>query len=521
MQKLTVHNPKYLSYTSQNDKEERITIDILGGVDLINLDRLVATLRIGYGNYPMYRQTIDLYSESQIDKLLRKLCDRFELKLLEVSRSIHDMILSLEKYRLQNVQYSQAYEVESYKPNKESAEQAIKTLKSKTLTKQIIENFNKLGIIGEDENILTLTIAMASHKYSNPFSVLCVAKAGIGKSYIIHQLSSCIAEEDCRYHNEITPTALYYSQSRDINNKVLFIEDVEWTKKMLKALSGLQSNQRLVTTRATKDKDGMFHASSFEINSKLCMIGCTDQDRSNYGLTLPFLHLQLNESKDQDKAIMEYQKKRKAGLVSTDEIEQARHQIKCLVSCLENIKIINPYAPLIELPKDVSHPRKTLWLLLNFIEVVTYFFQHQRKQYADSDTGEVFIKTHPDDIELAYKLLKHNLFRRADELSTAARKFYHWLGQYLKEAQVREFKAIDIRKAKTIHPRTLNRYLSELRYYSYLTVSGGNKHRDGYSYKLTELSSHSDARARIDKELKENLKKIRQVNRKKIHQSMD
>src|SRR5699024_10334884 len=121
-----------------------------------------------------------------------------------------------------------------------------------------------------------------------------------------------------------------------------------------------------------------------------------------------------------------------------------------------------------DLPEEVAHPRKSLLLLLNFIEVVTYFFQYQREQVADKETGEVFIKTHPADIELAFKYLKHNLFRRSDELTTSARGFYTWLKKYLDEAKTKQFTSLDLRKAKTIHPRTLNRYLQELKLFDYI-----------------------------------------------------
>ena len=167
---------------------------------------------------------------------------------------------------------------------------------------------------------------------------------------------------------------------------------------------------------------------------------------------------------------------------------------------------------MIELPEDVAHPRKSLLLLLNFIEIISYFFQHQRKAITDKDTGELSIQTHPDDIALAFRLLKKSLFRRADELSTSARGFYHWLTDFLTEAKTQQFTALDIRKARSIHPRTLNRYLQELKLYSYVKVTGGNKHREGYRYRLTDFGNQTDVQARIEKALETTLKKIKTSN---------
>jgi uncharacterized protein YdiU (UPF0061 family) len=160
------------------------------------------------------------------------------------------------------------------------------------------------------------------------------------------------------------------------------------------------------------------------------------------------------------------------------------------------------------LPEDLPHPRKTLLLLLNFIDTITFFRQYQRETTADKDTGEVLIKTHPEDIELAFALLKNSLFRRADELSTTARGFYNWLKKYLSEAKTNQFTALDVRKAKRIHPRTLNRYLQELTLFNYIQITGGNKYREGYRYKITNLNEDNGLNIGIEKALQATLKNV-------------
>jgi DNA-binding HxlR family transcriptional regulator len=206
---------------------------------------------------------------------------------------------------------------------------------------------------------------------------------------------------------------------------------------------------------------------------------------------------------------MEYQKKIRAGLINKDEITATQRRLKCVLSSLKSTSIINPYATLINLPDDIPHPRKTLLLLLNFIDVITFFFQYQREQTVDESTGEIFIKTAPEDIELAFKLLKNSLFRRADELSTTARGFYGWLKKYLTEAKTKQFTALDIRKVKRIHPRTLNNYLNELKLFNYLQITGGNKHREGFIYKLTDINELTELQNGIEQSLKQTLENIK------------
>ncbi len=516
MPQLHITNSHFLTY-----KSDFLTIDILGGVDLSQIERMICTLRITYKNYPPYRPTLDLYNDDQTDRLLRTLCDKWELKLIDVSRTLYDLTLKLEDYRLEQLKFKGKNQKPSFEPTPEEKKEAIKLLKSKNLIQNLTQKLNQTGIIGEDENALILFMAMASYRSANPFSVICLAKSGIGKSYILQKLSACAPDGSYSFHTHISENAIYYFKSDDIHQKMLFVEDLEWTTSMLQPLATLQTQGRLIKTRATKNKDGMLHSTTFEVKGKPCLLACAYSDKNYESLSLPFLMLHLNHSHAQDIAIMEYQKRCKAGQVKTEQQQQTQHLLKCLIASLENVSIINPYAELINLPEDVAHPRKSLLLLLNFIETITFLHQHQREQLTDKETGEVFIKTAPEDIELAFKLLKNSLFRKADELSTSARGFYHWLRNYLQQAKTEQFTALDIRKEKSIHPRTLNRYLQELKLYSYIQVTGGNKHREGYRYKITAFGNQTDVQNRIEKELKITLEKIQKHHQKTIEKQKE
>ncbi len=503
MKKLQIHSPRFITY-----EDELFTIDVLGGIDIQQIERMTCTLRIKHKEYPPYRTTLDFYNEHQGDKLMRTLCDKWELSLLDVSKSIYAIIAALENYKLDRLKYPKKQK-EDFELSSEERKNAIKILKNKKLLQVIAEHLNQTGIIGEDDNTKILFMSMASYKFKNPFSVICLAKSGIGKSYILQKLSECMPSSAYSFHTQISANALYYFDNEQINNKVLFVEDLEWTTEMLHPLSTLQTQGKLIKTRATKNKDGMLHSTTFEVSGKLCLLACAYADKNYENMGLPFLMLHLNHSSQQDIAVMSYQKQVKAGKILAQSISTSQHLLKCLIATLQNLSVINPYAELINLPQDIAHPRKTLLLLLNFIEIITYFFQYQRKQTTDKQTGEIYIETHPDDIELAFKLLKSSLFRRADELSTTARGFYYWLTAFLKKAKTKQFTALDIRKARAIHPRTLNRYLQELKLYAYVQVIGGNKHREGYRYKITDFGNQNSIQKRIEAELKTTLENIR------------
>lgn len=503
VQNLYITNAHLITY-----KDDFLIIDILGGVDMNQVERMVCTMRITHTNFPPYRTTIDLYKDNQIEKLQRILCDKWELKLIDVSRTLHNLTLQIEEYRLRELKFLGKSRMPNFELREEDKKESIAFLKNINLVTELTLSLNDTGILGEDDNAVILFLALSSYKFSNPFSVLYLAKSGMGKSYILRKLSECMPPNAYTFHTRISPNALYYFDSSMINGKALLIEDLEWTTQMLSPLATLQSQGRLVNTRATKDKDGMLHSTTFEVVANLCLVACAYSDKNLEELSLPFLCLHLNHSNAQDILIMEYQKKIKAGQIQNEDIMTIQTELKNVIATLQNVHIINPYATIINLPNEVAHPRKSLLLLLNFIEIITYFFQYQRENRVDQSTGELVVITHPNDIELAFKLLRNNLFKRADELGTPVRSFYNWLTTFLTEAQTQQFTALDIRKVKTIHPRTLNRYLQELTLFSYIQIIGGNKNREGYIYKHTNLGNQTDTNSKMEISLQNTLKNV-------------
>ena len=57
-------------------------------------------------------------------------------------------------------------------------------------------------------------------------------------------------------------------------------------------------------------------------------------------------------------------------------------------------------------------------------------------------------------------------------------------------------------------PRTLNRYLTELKDYGLIEIVGGSKHKGGYEYKLRGKKDYSKVERLMSKELQAMVKRI-------------
>jgi hypothetical protein len=176
MQNLQIINPHYIIYA-----DEHFIIDVLGGVDKQQIKKMICTLKITHKHYPPYRTTLDLYTDSQVDKLIRTLCDKWGVTLVESSKSVHALICQLETYKLERLRYPQGDKDKAFEMSEEEEQAAKNYLADKDLIPNLQKDLAQIGILGEEENALTLFLAMSSHASQTPFSVLCLAKCGIGK----------------------------------------------------------------------------------------------------------------------------------------------------------------------------------------------------------------------------------------------------------------------------------------------------------------------------------------------------
>ena len=211
---------------------------------------------------------------------------------------------------------------------------------------------------------------------------------------------------------------------------------------------------------------------------------------------------------------MDYQKKLRAGIIDYKKEIAVQQKLQNMQKVLQPLRVINPYAPLIELPQEMFKPRRTLTLLLSFIEAITFYHQYQRELKAEPASGEAYIETTPNDIEWGFKLLKETLFRRSDELSEALRGFLDQVKKITGEQQLVKFKATDIRQHIFIPPRTLQYYLKELTDYGYIQIIGG-KQRTGYEYEICRGLSESQLQQKINRQLAAVMEKIHKAHQER------
>ncbi len=503
--KLQINTPEELIY-----ENNFLRFTVLGGVKLEGLDRMRITLKIELKDSPRppVRHNLDLYNDNQLEKFIRKVAERMETGTSVIAASLSELTSELEKYRLEMLKQQQISQPQTKHLTETEKTTATENLKAPNLMEQTLQDLQDTGIQGEAENSMILYIAMTSRKTKDPLSVICLAKSGVGKSYLMEKVAECIPAEDAKEHTQFSGNSFYYYKREEIRGKVFLIEDLDGAQAVLFPIRELQTKKRISKTVTIKDKTGQLRTITLIVEGPVSVIGCTTKEKVYEDNANRAILIYLDNSKEQDEKIMNYQKQHRAGLIDTHKEKQLQEKLQNMQRVLEPIKVINPFATLIDLPKEIFKPRRTLPLLLSFIEAITFYHQYQREQKANEETGEIFIEVHPQDIEQSFKLLQDVLFRKSDELSGAAREFYQWLKQWNNENRKKQFYGSDIRQGNRIHPRTLSRYLQELTDYGLLQMTGGNKHKTGYSYKITLNRDYETLQKSINEQIEKVIKNI-------------
>lgn len=493
--KLNTANAELLLYDDTD-----LYIEVLGGIRITGLDRLKVTLKILHRDttaLPIWH-SLDLYQHEKREQLIHSIADAFELGTTVITTVISELIKALESYRLQRIESLQHKPEEKQELTAAQRQAAIAELQKPNLLQRTSQLIALSGIVGETNNSLIAYLVYSTRKQQIPLHVMFLGSSGSGKTYLQEKISELIPDEEKIEITQITENALYYFKQQELKNKLILIEDLDGAMSVFYPLRELQTKRRISKTVTLKDSKGNLKTMTLTVEGPVCVSGCTTKEKIYEDNANRCLLLYIDQSKEQDKKITVYQTQAAAGEINKPREQQYRELFKNMQRVLQPVKIINPYAKYIELPEQVFKPRRTMTLLLGFIEAITFYHQYQREVKRD-EHNQPYVTTTIADIESAFVLLKEVLFSKSDELTKAARNFLEQLKSLLAAQSKETFTAKAIRKELRLAPTTLKRYLFELERYGYLK-SNGNRYVK-YEYSITDHQEYARLTSSIEAHL--------------------
>ena len=503
--KLDTRNNELLIYDNCE-----LYFEILGGIRITGLDRMKVTLKVQHKQKQQLpvRDTLDLYSRNQTEQLIQTISENFDANIKKTATTISELTTELENHRLQKIEALQPKEKQPHEMTAAARTAAVNELKKPNLLQRTGQLLQQCGIVGEENNSLIAYLIYTKRKQEVPLHVMFLGSSGTGKTYLQERISELIPEEDKIEITQITENALYYFKQHELKSKLILIEDLDGAMAVFYPLRELQTKRKISKTVTLKDSKGNLKTITLTVEGPVCVSGCTTKEKIYEDNANRCILLYIDQSREQDKKINEYQTQLSAGEINKEREERYKELFKNMQRVLRPINIINPYAKYIELPEQVFKPRRTMTLLLGFIEAITFYHQYQREVKKDA-SGQLYIETTIEDIESAFELLKDVLFSKSDELSQATRNFFEQLKHLLKKENKESFTSKEIRGQLKINPSNLKRYLIELDRYGFIKATGNRYRR--YEYTICNYEEYEALKSSIQQHLQTILDNIRKI----------
>lgn len=480
---------------------EDIQIQVPGGLNDDKLDSLRVTLKINkVDSYQSIRHNLNLFSHTQVEKFILQASYQLEIRDTMVRRAFIDLVNELEKYRLDRLSMEEEQAAIEYQLSEQQVKEAKHLLGSKNLFEQTNNRIGASGIIGEENNRLLMYLVFTSRKTTNPLHCISFGSSGVGKTHLQTKVSELIPSEDKVEITQLSANAFYYFNRYDLKNKLVLIEDMDGAEDGLLPLRELQTKKRISKSVVQKSIGGRGRTNNLVVEGPICVAGCTTKESMYQDNANRSFLLYIDESVEQDERIMDYQRLMYAGKVDKEYQESSAKLLRNVQRLLKPIKVINPYAQHLELPRTVFKPRRTNLHYLQLIEVITFYHQYQREEQCDETTGELYIETTLNDIKLANTLIKEVLLRKSDRLNGVTRGYVESLRVHLTSLGRNTFSNQEIRREFRISETTLRRYHKLLLAEGYIEKVGGNR-TDSFEYKLLDVNEFKDLEATIEKAL--------------------
>ncbi|MEQ8336963.1 MAG: hypothetical protein RIA62_06440 [Cyclobacteriaceae bacterium] len=463
-------------------------IAVLGGIRLEGLDRMRVTLKVQVEHLSL-RHNLDLYNDNQTEKLIRKIAERLEIGTSVTAAALTDLTDELEKYRLEEIEKQhQAHDKKKFLDQKE-IKAARQYLSAPNLMQRTMEDIGRAGVIGEDGNRVLMYLVFTSRKRENPLHVISLGGSGIGKTHLQEKVGSLIPEEDKLEITTLSGNAFYYFGQQELRNKLILIEDLDGADDVLYPLREIKSKKRITKTVVIKNTKGETRTVSLVVEGPVCVAGCTTRESLYEDNANRSFLIYIDESRDQDKRIMDYQRAESAGKIDKAQEQEITEQFRNMQRVLQPIQVRNPFAEKLRIPEEVLKPRRTNAHYLAFIEVVTFYHQYQREKQYDTETGEEYIETTIEDIREANKLMKEVLIRKSDDLNGATRNYFEQLKAWLRKESKSTFTNREARQALRINASNQKRYMVDLQTGYHIRKTKGSQ-AQGFKYEVVSMEEY-------------------------------
>ena len=345
--------PDYLLYET-----DQLRITIWGSIEIHTVTRLRATLHIKLkaNEYNSFRDTADLYSHSQTDRLIKQASGKLEISSTILTGAITGLTKELEAYRQRKREEKRQIEEMKERQDKdifsrEQMQRANELRRNKNLTKLTHEIFGNLGMIGQQVNATLLFFIFLTRFFKNPLHAIVMGSSGSGKTHLLHGVAATVPKQHIHVTTSLSENTLYYTPKDFLKHKILLQEDLDGTYDAQLPLRELMSNQCIsrfstkTNSRTGDSKQVYLHA-----EGPVVIAGATTHDKIFEDNANRCFLIQVEENPKHEAEVLEYQSKVAAGLINFKQQEKDIQLLKAWQLLIEPMEVLIPFAQKLELP---------------------------------------------------------------------------------------------------------------------------------------------------------------------------
>ena len=111
------------------------------------------------------------------------------------------------------------------------------------LIERFLEDIEDAGLVGEQENAITILLAGISAVLPNPLHVTVQGSSSAGKNYLMARVADFLSEERKKFISGMTPKVLMHAEENEYQHKAIFIAEHEGVAGADYAIRTMQSEK--------------------------------------------------------------------------------------------------------------------------------------------------------------------------------------------------------------------------------------------------------------------------------------
>lgn len=445
--------------------------------------RLKATVK-ALGSEPgrFHIDTVDFYLSRSRRAFMSEAARLFREEVETVEADVNRIIIQLEAYAAQSLEASTP--VVSLVSEAERAE-ALKLGRHPDLVGEVLRDFEKLGMVGEEVNKLAGYLVMTSRKMADPLALLIISGSGAGKSHLQDTILSLCPEEDLIKLTSLSGQALFYKGEDSLRHKVLALEEEAGANNASYAIRNLISAKKLTIETTIKNAlTGKLETQVNMVHGPTAVFVTTTNPQTDAETRSRFIVTSVDESSEQTRVILEAQRHGHTleGMLKKERRGHIALRHHALQRLLRPLKVVNPFEPLLAYAEDRLVMRRENPKYLHLILCVTFLYQMQRPIKEHAELGE-YIETTLDDIAVANEIAGGLFGHSLDELSRPSRELLKLIRDFVEQRAAGEkcpreqvgFTRREVREYSGWSDYQIKAHIKQLEELEYLAAGSGRR----------------------------------------------